>query len=199
MNAPFMVPPLSFVTVQTTDEHTQALDTLRLQTPGLGLLPIKNHPGAFGVGRQFHRHEGVDLYTQQGAPVYSVAEGVVLGLYPFTGEHAGSPWWEETWCVMVRHVVQGHAFCLNYGEIVPVKGLQAGQAIGAGAVLGHVSRVLKKDKGRPTTMLHLEQYTPDMVAPVKEWPLGHEKPAGLLDPTTLLKKLYFPTEPLHES
>lgn len=136
------------------------------------------HPGAFGARRKHHTHEGVDLYAPEGTPVFAVEAGVVTAVKPFTGPHAGLPWWEDTWAVWV----EGDSGVVLYGEITPT--VVVGKHVGAGECVGQVMRVLRKDKGRPTSMLHLELHQAGSVA-APEW-LGLERPATLRDPTSLL-------------
>ncbi len=54
-----------------------------------------------------------------------------------------------------------------------------------GDTIGEVVRVLRQDRGLPTTMLHLELYAPGVREPVW-WRLNEPRPAGLLDPTEWL-------------
>jgi hypothetical protein len=145
-------------------------------------LPILGHPGAFGVVRRNHVHEGVDLYAQDGTPVYAMEDGVVVYRGWFTGVPAGSPWWHNTECVLI----QGASGGLNYGELRVAPRLGPGVSVKKGQCLGHVSRVLREDKGRPRAMLHLERYTSTCQVPIKEWALNTARPAELCDPTSLL-------------
>lgn len=146
------------------------------QTP----LPLAPHPGAFGVTRKHHVHEGVDLYCDEGTPVTAVEDGVVVAIIAFTGTKAGSDWWQDTDAVLI----EGASGVVAYGEIE--SGLKPGQKIGAGELVGHVKTVLQKDKGRPMSMLHLELYEQN-TRDVVEWKVGAEKPAPLRDPTPFLK------------
>jgi murein DD-endopeptidase MepM/ murein hydrolase activator NlpD len=144
-------------------------------------LPILPHPGAFGFVRKHHIHEGVDLYAPEGTPVTAVEKGVVVGVMPFTGEHAGYPNWENTWCVLV----EGKTGVVVYGEIDP--SVHFGDEVRAGDLIGTIMRVLKNDKGRPMSMLHLELYvrgTRDVV----EW-TGLPQDPSHLDPTPHLRKI----------
>lgn len=145
-------------------------------------IPLAPHVGAFGVTRRNHVHEGVDLYGMVGDPVLAMEPGTVVWVAPFTGEAAGSPWWNDTSCVLV----QGDSGGLNYGEITVASGIVPGAQVLGGQVLGTLAQVLKEDKGRPMTMLHLERYGSTALEPVKEWSLGTSQPAVLCDPTMLL-------------
>jgi hypothetical protein len=100
---------------------------------------------------------------------------------PFTGPHAGSPWWQDTFAVLVS----GSNGVINYGEIRPRPDLKAGLQVKEGELLGEVITVLTKDKGRPMTMLHLELYSAGS-SDVVEWKCGAPKPESLQDPTSLL-------------
>lgn len=148
-------------------------------------IPIVNHPGSFGFKRANHIHEGVDLYAENGDAVYSIKNGTIIGIFPFTGEIANSNWWNDTWCVLVDH----GDFILNYGEIIPSENLKVGLVIHEGDVVGYIEQVLKVNKGRPMSMLHLEMYKKGTVKPISEWSLNSNKPADLLDPTGLLLSL----------
>jgi murein DD-endopeptidase MepM/ murein hydrolase activator NlpD len=158
-------------------------ESFRAMPPGATGLPLPPHPGAFGVGRRHHTHEGVDLYVPEGAAVTAVEAGAVVAVLAFTGAHCAppSPWWEDTWAVMV----EGASGVVLYGEIDPAPGLRPGDRVARGDTLGAVTRVLRRDKGRPTCMLHLELYAPGARTCV-EWGPGEPRPTGLLDPTPLL-------------
>lgn len=142
-------------------------------------LPLPPHPGAFGVRRQWHVHEGLDLYVPQATPVVAVESGEVLAVRPFTGPALGHDWWLPTSAVWVA----GDSGVVAYGEIA--SHVKVGQCVRAGELLGVVLRVLKKDKGRPTSMLHLELRAPGNTADI-EWGVFEARPAALRDPTALL-------------
>lgn len=142
-------------------------------------LPLGDHPGAFGVVRKHHCHEGIDLYCADGIPVYAVEDGTVVAVIPFTGARAGMDWWEDTDAVLV----EGASGVVVYGEITPACAM--GDILRAGDLIGHVKRVLKIDKGRPMSMLHLELHTHG-TRQAPEWPVGTEKPETLRDPTDFL-------------
>lgn len=70
-----------------------------------------------------------------------------------------------------------------YGEVAAHT--KVGQKVVAGELLGEVIRILRHDKGRPMSMLHMELRVPGNTDDI-EW-LDHEnRPAALLDPTPLL-------------
>ena len=137
-----------------------------------------DHPGRFGAVRKFDIHTGVDLYCDERHEVVAVEPGTVVAIETFTGPNAGSPWWHETLAVLV----EGASGVVLYGEIVPRAGLEVGTLLGSGEVVGRVARVLKKDKGLPMTMLHLELYASGTRAS-SWWKLGEPRPTTLLDPT----------------
>jgi murein DD-endopeptidase MepM/ murein hydrolase activator NlpD len=145
-------------------------------------LPLAPHPGAFGVRRAHHTHEGVDLYAPHGTPVFAVEPGVVVAVKPFTGPHAGPTLahWLDTWAVFV----EGPSGVVVYGEVAPT--IAVGATVAAGETLGTVITVLAKDKGRPRAMLHIELHVAgSRIAP--EWLVHDERPAQLLDPTPYLR------------
>jgi murein DD-endopeptidase MepM/ murein hydrolase activator NlpD len=172
--APAWYTPLPLKLIPTGD----SLSFQRMAPDETG-LPVAPHPGAFGVRRANHTHEGVDLYAPHGMPVVAVETGVVVAVKPFTGPHAGLPWWLDTWAVLV----EGPSGVVVYGEVAP--SVVEGGTVRAGAQLGTVSTVLAKDKGRPRAMLHLELHVAgSRVAP--EWLEHDQRPAVLLDPTSFL-------------
>lgn len=149
-----------------------------------GLIPEAPHVGAFGVRRKFDVHTGVDLYCAHGNEVFAVEDGVVVAREIYTGPRADSPWWNETYAVLV----EGVSGVVCYGEIAFDRALPpAGQKIYRGQRLGTALTVLKRYKGRPTTMLHFELYEHG-VRESTWWRLDEDKPAKLLDPTEKLKE-----------
>lgn len=160
---------------------TDESESFRTMPEGSTGLPLRPHPGAFGFERLHHTHEGVDLYAPEGTQVTACEDGVVVAVLPFTGAHADSPWWHDTWAVLV----EGHSGVIVYGEITPTAVL--GQPVEAGEKIGTVTQVLKKDKGRPMSMLHLELYRHGVREP-KAWTKGgwHFWPDGIDDPTGYL-------------
>lgn len=150
-------------------------------------LPIKDHPGSFAYVRKNHIHEGIDFYCEKGDAVYALEDGVIKDIKVFTGEKVGSPWWNETQAVFIQH----NHFCINYGEIEVNKNIKIGDRVNAGDLLGHVKTVLKKDKGRPMNMLHIEMYEKHISTSIDSWDLNCFRPNGLLDPTDYFLKNFF--------
>lgn len=151
---------------------------------GFTALPLPPHPGAYAVQRKHHVHEGVDLYAPVGTEVYAVESGIVLDVRPFTGDLAGASvaHWENTEAVWI----QSKSGVVLYGEIKPV--VNKDQLVEAGQLVGNVVRVLKNDKGRPTSMLHLELHDNGSTE-APEWLDINNKPACLRDPTIFLLPL----------
>ena len=145
-------------------------------------IPLPPHPGSFGYVRKNHIHEGVDLYAEEGDPVFAIEEGFIITIKAFTGSMADSPWWNDTYSILIEH----RKHVINYGEITPLPELVVGSFVKAGDLIGNIKTVLKKDKGRPMSMLHLEMYKKGTLEPIKEWSLDQEQPECLLDPTHLL-------------
>lgn len=144
-------------------------------------LPLPPHPGAFGVKRTHHTHEGVDLYCPQGTPVFAVESGEIVAVIPFTGARAEppSPWWRETEAVLV----EGASGVVVYGEIAPVVGRRLGYKLQRGEPVGYVIQVLPKDKGYPLSMLHLELHVAG-TRNAYDW--IDARPLSLVDPTPFL-------------
>ncbi len=151
-------------------------------------IPIHPHMGAFGVRRRHDIHSGVDLYANVGTPVYPVEDGIVVAIDPFTGKDADCDWWEDTWAVYV----EGKSGIVCYGEILPNSFLKIGDKVTVSEkaphnVIGTVLRVLRTDKGRPTSMLHIELHNKGFIHGT-HWIKGKEKSENLLDPTQYLIK-----------
>lgn len=142
---------------------------------------LPDAPGRFAAIRKHDVHTGVDLYTEPGTPVCAVEAGVVVAIEDFTGPAAGTPWWNDTKAILV----EGHSGVVCYGEIEIAAGVAVGMEITRFAYLGTVKTVLRSDKGRPRTMLHLELYEPGTRASVV-WALGEVQPQALRDPTPFL-------------
>lgn len=166
--------PLPLQLIPTADS-----ESFREMPAGCTGLPVESHPGAFGVRRKHHTHEGVDLYAPHGTPVYAVEPGLVVRVAPFTGPLARLPWWLDTSAVWV----EGASGVVLYGEIEPV--VSEGRVVAPGELIGHVSRVLAKDKGRPTSMLHLELHVAQS-REAPEWLVHDRRPTVLRDPTPYL-------------
>lgn len=150
------------------------------------LLP--DELGSFAAVRKHHTHEGVDLYGEQNEDVFAVEDGVVVGIEWFTGEHTNppSPWWNNTQGVLV----EGESGVVVYGEILLVEGIEIGSVIKREQKVGELETVLKKDKGRPMTMLHMELYEKG-VRRTGEWDHGNDRPKGLLDPSEYIEDAFF--------
>jgi murein DD-endopeptidase MepM/ murein hydrolase activator NlpD len=165
--------PLKMIPTEDTDSWS----SMPVGTTGIPTGP--DHPGAFGVKRKHHTHEGVDLYCPEGTAVRAVEKGRVVAVIPFTGPNAepASPWWHDTQAVLV----EGASGVVVYGEIKAF--VKVDDEILVGQLLGTVTPVLTKDKGRPMTMLHLELHVAG-TRDAYEW--LDERPASLLDPTSYL-------------
>jgi len=121
---------------------------------------------------------------------------MVVAIEPFTGPEADSPWWQDTQAVLVK----GASGVVLYGEVKPNQymchlydrrgkgGFPEEVRVRAGDIIGWVTRVLKEDKGLPTTMLHLELYGPETKTAVW-WGKGEARPKVLLDPTPFLLEI----------
>ncbi len=155
---------------------------------GVTGIPVGDrHPGAFGFRRRKHVHEGVDLYCTEGATVHAMEAGEVVAVIPFTGTIAEppSPWWNDTWAVLV----EGVSGVVVYGEVDGIS-TKVGDRIETGRPIGRVRRVMTKDNGRPLDMLHVELHRHG-TRDAYEWTLEGERPASLLDPTEMLLSIHF--------
>lgn len=149
-------------------------------------VPAPGAPGSFGARRKHDVHTGIDLHCDEGTRVFAVRGGVVVSVVDFTGAKTDppSPWWEDTKAVLVRD----EHFVLCYGEIAPDEGVVPGTALKPGDPVGRVLRVLRKDKGSPVAMLHLEAYKLGTTEPVW-WRHDEPQPENLLDPTPFITHL----------
>ena len=150
--------------------------------------------GKFGAVRKFDIHTGVDLYCDSETPIYAAENGVVECIENFTGTNAGSPWWNDTKAVLIK----GQSGIICYGEIKPKQDVIQGVFVKRGSLIGNVVRVLKKDKGRPMSMLHIELYKSSAKGTVI-WNLNSNKPYYLLDPTKKLKDAFISSYKLAEN
>lgn len=114
-------------------------------------MKIPDH-AKFGAIRKFDIHTGIDLYFPKGTAISTIESGVVVAVEIFTGPNANSLWWNETFSVLV----EGESGVICYGEIFPM--VSVGQKVSKKQVIGTVMQVLKKDKGKEMSMLHLELY-----------------------------------------
>lgn len=144
-------------------------------------LPIRGDVGSYGCIRKHDVHTGVDLYCDPGTVVVAVEAGTVVGVEQFTGAAADSPWWLDSWAVLV----EGVSGVVAYGELSRHNLPSVGDAVARGQSLGEVTSVLTPKADRPTTMLHLELYQTGARTTVW-WPLGTAKPSSLLNPTSRL-------------
>lgn len=144
----------------------------------MGPAELPDAPGRFGAVRRHDVHTGLDLYTYPGMPVLAVEAGIVVAIEDFTGPKAGSVWWHDTQAILV----EGESGVVGYGELTVLKGVEVGSRLDREGCLGCVKTVLRRNKGRPMTMLHVELYTHGTRESVG-WPLGEPKPENLLDPT----------------
>lgn len=139
----------------------------------------EGHDGAFSTKRRFDIHTGVDLYCTVGDEVRACEGGRVVGSFLFTGPKAQSPWWNDTYCVLV----EGPSGVICYGEVCTDRYI--GDEVWAGDHIGSVLQVRKTARGKPMTMLHLELYckgTRDVVW----WHHDQPQPSELRDPTEWL-------------
>lgn len=159
---------------------------LQNQTP---LFP--DEPGTFGIARKFEHHTGIDLYADRGTKVVAVEAGVVVLVEVFTGPMAPdpSPWWNHTQAVLV----EGPSGVVVYGEVTAL--VEMGQVVKAGDVLGILEEpVLRRFKGRPMMMLHLELATKGSRNTFWGWTAPPKpQPKGLLDPTPKLREAAGPS------
>ena len=151
--------------------------------PLKGTSPMfPDEPGLFGAVRKSDVHTGIDLYCERGTEVVAVEDGVVVLVEGFTGPSAPdpSPWWNDTQAILI----EGVSGVVTYGEVKAL--VEVGQIVKAGDTVGVIEQpVLRRFKGRPMTMLHLELMAPGSKATLW-WHLNEPQPVNLLDPTDKL-------------
>lgn len=147
-------------------------------------IPNSKSPNSFGAIRKHDIHTGVDLFCEEKDEVFSIYDGIVVSIEQFTGFDE-SPWWNDTYSVLVYNTELNET--ILYGEIEPC--VEVGDRIVSGEKLGHVIRVLKKYKGTPMDMLHIERYQVEVKESVW-WYLNESKPELLLDVTEILENLH---------
>ena len=153
--------------------------------------------GRFGFPRKHDVHTGFDLYCSDGEPVYAMEDGIVTDVSHFTGEFTTPipmPWWENTMAI----AIEGKSGVILYGEIYePI--LKIGDKVVEGQIIANVKRVLRKDKGLPMSMLHIELYNHGYRGDWSVWNLENENteikvagkpPVDLLNIETILTKVY---------
>lgn len=142
-----------------------------------------SYAGLFGAKRKFDIHTGIDCYCNVNQVVIAVEPGLVVAIENFTGENSNppSPWWHNTKAILI----EGPSGVVVYGELNPLNTIKIGKKISRGQNLGHIVTVLKKDKGMPLNMLHLELYKTGTRETVI-WNLNEAQPDALLDPTDKL-------------
>lgn len=145
-------------------------------------IPGHGHPGGFGTPRKFDVHTGIDLYCENNADVFAIESGTVAAIVGFTGPTAGSSWWNETDAIIIKSNKDGKY--IVYGEVIAR--CSVGDEVEAGDFIGRVVTVLKKDKGLPMNMLHLEYYDTDFDLDPVVWNLNEPQPKSLLHPGPLL-------------
>lgn len=186
--------PINFKYRGTTIDSYSFLDYDWNKETEINLFP---HVGSFGVRRRHDIHKGIDIYANVGTPVYAVEDGKVVDVCPFTGPSAGFDFWEDT----IGVYVEGKSGIVVYGELEKTD-LKIGDSVYNGrdierirsfslqykrTQIGTVGKVLKKNKGRPMSMLHIELHKHGHIH-VGQWQIGKDAPDGIIDPTPYLIK-----------
>lgn len=151
-------------------------------------IPIGTHLGAFNAKRKTDFHTGVDLYCQEGDPVFTVEEGIVVAIEEnFTGPNATQG---QHYLHTQAVLVEGKSGVVNYGEVIPI--VKVGEHVHKGQLVGNVTPVIPIGRERPDivghsrSMLHFELYKHGTRESV-HYDLNAPYPKGLLNPTTLLR------------
>ena len=160
-------------------------------------IPTGEHPGAFGAKRKYDIHTGVDIYCEEGKPVYAMEDGTIIEQGWFTGVSVKMPWWNDTRYL----VIKGKSGCIVYGEIWEAKSIMDRRTnnIKVGQLLGCVKAVLPPEKKRAdiphhsNAMLHIELYDEktkwSKSASWVSWEHGQKRDKHLMNPTPYLKSI----------
>ena len=143
-------------------------------------LPKENSQGQFGAIRRYDIHTGIDLYCNQFDDVFTIESGEVVNVCHFTGPQVGLDWWNNTDAVLI----EGKSGVILYGELEPC--VKVGDLVNEGQKIGKILRVLKKDKGLPMDMRHLELYEHGYRGDGEIWKLNESKPKSLRDPSNII-------------
>lgn len=158
-------------------------------TKPINISSISTPPhGRFGHARKFDVHTGLDIYCPDGEPVYAIEDGIVTDISHFTGEFTTPvpmPWWENTMAI----AIEGKSGVILYGEIYEPS-LKIGDKVVEGQEIARIKRVLKKDKGLPMSMLHIELYEHGYRGDWTVWDLDGLKPESLKNIEEILLPLY---------
>jgi murein DD-endopeptidase MepM/ murein hydrolase activator NlpD len=144
--------------------------------------PEPGSQGTFGAIRKYDIHTGLDLYCNEGEEVFTIESGEVINVVNFTGSKANSPWWNDTQAILIK----GDSGVILYGELESK--ISIGDHVDSGQLIGTIKTVLKKDKGLPMTMLHLELYEHDYNGEGEWWKHEENKPDKLLNSELLFEK-----------
>jgi hypothetical protein len=146
-------------------------------------LPTHADQGGFGFVRKYDIHTGVDLYCNEGQEVYAMESGRIVNIEKFTGEWAGSPWWNATESILI----EGKTGVILYGELIVNNNVRNLLFVDKGTLLGRITPVLKTYKGvTPINMLHMELYTHGVRNSIV-WNHNTQQVSNLQDITPYLK------------
>ena len=147
-------------------------------------LPNSDETGSFGFSRKFDIHTGIDLYCEPNANVYACEAGIIVAIEKFTGEHSDSPWWNNTWALLIEDDEK----VIVYGEI-DLPELKIGDRVEKGDCLGKVIPVSRsKNSDIPTSMLHFELHKKGTKF-TSWWKHGESMPETLIDCTSYLQRI----------
>jgi len=149
-------------------------------------IPEIGSPADFAHKRSFYWHPGIDLWCESNVEVQAIEDGTVVHIENFTGCDANppSPWWNETWSILV----EGSSGVIGYCELKPLPHIVVGSKIKEGNVIANIIPVLKQNKGNGLSMLHLELYVPGTKHHVT-WYHDEDQPKELLNPRQLLEQI----------
>jgi murein DD-endopeptidase MepM/ murein hydrolase activator NlpD len=144
----------------------------------------KYHPAAFGARRKYNIHTGVDLFCEHMQPLASVEDGIVVAIKNFSKNKNKSPWLNKTKAILI----EGESGVVAYCNVSERPGLQVGDLVDAGEIIGNVIRINKKKRRKDICMLHLELYEKGTTKRVT-WSCNYPKPKHLKDPSPHLIKI----------
>lgn len=145
--------------------------------------PLTSPPKAWTAGGSFgakrpsssnytRRHQGVDLYAPEGAPVLATEDGIISGDQGWSGSGTRGLWVDSP----------STGVSILYGAVAPGSYGPKGTQVKRGQ---QIATVGKYPGG--STMLHFELWTKTQI-PRPRWEPNASPPASLLDPAPYLQR-----------
>jgi len=179
---------MQFTTDNNTSTKTRWTNPLPEYTWSLPLG--KYSTGGFGSKRKHGIHAGIDLFCDHNQPLSAVEEGIVVAIRNFSKHKKNkTPWLNRTRVILI----EGETGVVAYCNVVERPGLEPGDLVDAGEIIGKVIRINKRKRKQDRCMLHIELYTQETTRRAA-WSYNFPKPTQLLDPTDYLVNIITKTQ-----